>query len=84
MIAIQQLQTLTSVAKGLTRNGNPILTDDANPEVEEQMQRARDDPRALRLRDDMMNANRAAVELWSSDAGVSDVRRNYSLSLLSS
>ena len=82
MIAIQQLQTLTSVAKGLTRNGSPILADDANPEVEEQMQRARDDPRALRLRDDMMNAIRAAVELWSSDAGVSDVRKNCSLSLL--
>jgi hypothetical protein len=38
------------------------------------MQRARDDFRMVRLREDMLHAIQGAVELWSSDAGISEVR----------
>lgn len=38
------------------------------------MQRARDDIRMVRLREDMMHAIEGTVELWSTDAGTSEVR----------
>jgi len=38
------------------------------------MQRARDDVRMVRLREDMLHAIQGAVELWSTDAGISEVR----------
>jgi hypothetical protein len=74
-LAIQQLQTLAGVAKGLTR-----MTDAAgfenSPAAEEveRMQRARDDNRMVRLREDMLRAIEGTVELWSMDAGISEVR----------
>ncbi|KAI0051285.1 hypothetical protein FA95DRAFT_1676011 [Auriscalpium vulgare] len=72
-LAFQQLQTLTGVAKGLTRAAELGGLDDP-PALEEteRMQRARDDPRMLRVREDMVNALRGTVELWSTDAGISD------------
>jgi hypothetical protein len=38
------------------------------------MQRARDDIRMVQLRDHMLHAIQGAVELWSTDAGISEVR----------
>jgi hypothetical protein len=38
------------------------------------MQRARDDVRIAKLREDMLHAIQGAVELWSTDAGISEVR----------
>lgn len=38
------------------------------------MQRARDDIRVVRLREEMLRAIQGAVELWSTDAEVSEVR----------
>ena len=38
------------------------------------MQRARDDIRMVQLRDNMLHAIQGAVELWSTDAGISEVR----------
>lgn len=38
------------------------------------MQRARDDARVVRLREDMLHAIQGAVEIWSTDAGISEVR----------
>jgi hypothetical protein len=38
------------------------------------MQRARDDVRMVRLREDMLRAIQGAVGLWSTDAGISEVR----------
>ncbi|KAI0043476.1 hypothetical protein FA95DRAFT_399217 [Auriscalpium vulgare] len=72
-LAFQQLQTLTGVAKGLTRAAELGGLDDP-PALEEteRMQRARDDSRMLRVREDMVNALRGTVELWSTDAGISD------------
>ncbi|KAI0262791.1 ARM repeat-containing protein [Gloeopeniophorella convolvens] len=72
-LAIQQLQTLSGVAKGLTRATDATGFDDS-PLADEMalMQRARDDPRMIRLRDDMLRAIQGTVELWSTDAGVSE------------
>ena len=38
------------------------------------MQRARDDIRMVQLRDHMLHVIQGAVELWSTDAGISEVR----------
>lgn len=38
------------------------------------MERARDDIRMVRLREEMLRAIQGAVELWSTDAEVSEVR----------
>ena len=37
------------------------------------MERARDDMRMMRLREEMLRAIQGAVELWSTDAEVSEV-----------
>ena len=37
------------------------------------MERARDDIRVVRLREEMLRAIQGAVELWSTDAEVSEV-----------
>lgn len=39
----------------------------------ERMQRARDDIRMVQLREHMLRAIQGAVELWSTDAGISEV-----------
>lgn len=41
------------------------------------MQRARDDIRVVRLREEMLRAIQGAVELWSRDAEVSEVKRFF-------
>lgn len=77
-MAVQQLETLTGVARGLTRVNDSLLALDDSPEVQatlEEMNRAREDPRVLKLREGILSAIRGTVELWSSDASISDVRR---------
>ncbi|KZT19856.1 ARM repeat-containing protein [Neolentinus lepideus HHB14362 ss-1] len=74
-LAIQQLQTLTGVAKGLTRTTDGLVSlDDSEEEREalERMNRAREDPRMVKLREDLLNAIRGTVEIMSTDASVSD------------
>ena len=73
-LAIQQLQILSGVAKGLTRTSDPTGFENSPVAEElEHMQRARDDIRVARLREDMLRAIQGAVELWSTDAEVSEV-----------
>jgi hypothetical protein len=79
--AILQLQTLAGVAKGLTRASDAIFALDDSPELhaeEVRMQQARADPRMVKLREMMVGAVQGAVELWSTDASVSDVRATLS------
>jgi len=38
------------------------------------MESARNDARMVRLREDMLHAIQGAVELWSTDAAISEVR----------
>ncbi|KAI8996297.1 ARM repeat-containing protein [Trametes punicea] len=74
-LAVQQLETLTGVARGLTRVTDSLLALDDSPEVQaalEEMNRAREDPRIVKLREAILSAIRGSVELWSTDASVSD------------
>ena len=73
-LAIQQVQILSGVAKGLTRTSDPTGFE-SSPVAEEleRMERARDDIRVVRLREEMLRAIQGAVELWSTDAEVSEV-----------
>ncbi|KAI9058664.1 ARM repeat-containing protein [Trametes sanguinea] len=74
-MAVQQLETLTGVARGLTRVNDSLLALDDSPEVQaalEEMNRAREDPRVLKLREGILSAIRGTVELWSADASISD------------
>ena len=73
---ILQLEILSGIAKGLTRSedGFAILEDD--PEVVADttaVQLARDDPRAVKLRENIFAAIRGVVELWSLDVEISHV-----------
>ncbi|KAI9431177.1 ARM repeat-containing protein [Lactarius indigo] len=72
-LAIQQLQILSGVAKGLTRTSDAAGFENSPVTEElERMQRARDDIRVVRLREEMLRAIQGAVELWSTDAEVSE------------
>ncbi|KAL6303348.1 ARM repeat-containing protein [Sparassis latifolia] len=75
VVAIQQLQTIAGAARGLTRTTDSLLIFDESPAVQaeaNQMQQARNDPRMVELRDAILRAFRITVELWSTDASVSD------------
>ncbi|KDR78193.1 hypothetical protein GALMADRAFT_65460 [Galerina marginata CBS 339.88] len=72
---ILHLETLSGVAKGLTRTveGMTILEDESDPDFQadaENVKRVREDPRAAKLRDTIFTAIRGVVDLWSSDAAV--------------
>lgn len=75
-MTIIQLQTLTGVAKGLTRTADSLFFDESPTEQLEtgRMARAREDPRMVKLRDSMFSAISTTLEYWSTDAAVSDVR----------
>lgn len=75
-LAIQQLQTLAGVARGLTRTNDSLLIFDESPDMQremEQMKQARQEPRVIRLRDAILDGIRQCIDLWSTDAGVSNV-----------
>ena len=76
---IIQLQTLSGIAKGLTRTADSLFFDeDPNEQLETgRMGRAREDPRMVKLRNAMFSAIRTTLEYWSTDAGVSDVRHTF-------
>ena len=75
-MAVQQLETLTGVARGLTRVTDSLLAQDDSPDVQaamREMEQARADPRVAKLREALLSGIRSAVELWATDATVSDV-----------
>lgn len=72
-LTILQLEVLSGVAKGLTRTADGILEidDDHAAKIEaEKINIAREDPRALKLRDNIFSCIRSVVDLWSTDAGI--------------
>jgi hypothetical protein len=75
-VIIVQLQTLTGVAKGLTRTADSLFFDESPTEQLEtgRMAQAREDPRMVKLRNAMFSAITTTLEYWSTDAAVSDVR----------
>ncbi|TFK73053.1 ARM repeat-containing protein [Pluteus cervinus] len=71
--AILQLDILSGVAKGLTRTSDVNSTDDS-PELQAELKKieaARENPQIVKLRDDIYAAIRHIMELWSTDAEVS-------------
>lgn len=76
-MAIQQLDTLSGVAKGLTRLTDGILIFSEQDEEQngqlDAINRAREDPRMIKLRDSIFGALRGVVDLWSTDAEVAAV-----------
>lgn len=76
-IVIHHLETLSGVAKGLTRSTDGLLIlGERDSELQaklDEMMRAREDPRALELRESISVALRGVVDLWSTDAGISSV-----------
>lgn len=74
-MVVQQIQTLTGCAKGLTRTSDILFTyDDDETTVElEKLQRARDDLRMIRLREAIIHDIRGVVLQWSTDAMTADV-----------
>ena len=89
-LAIQQLQALTGVAKGLTRVSDSIMAIDDSAEAleeTERLNRAREDVRMTGLRNLLMQTITSTIELWSTDASVGDVgvpylSHNYLLTFL--
>ncbi|EMD34979.1 hypothetical protein CERSUDRAFT_116506 [Gelatoporia subvermispora B] len=75
VVVIQQLETIAGVARGLTRTTDSLLVLDDLPEVQhgsEPMKEARNDSRVVALRDAILRGIRTVIELWSTDALVSD------------
>jgi len=85
-LAIQQLQALTGVAKGLTRVSDSLPTIDGSAEAleeTERLNRTRGDARMAELRNLLMQAITSTIELWSTDASVGDVGVPYLTRLFS-
>ncbi|KIJ61703.1 hypothetical protein HYDPIDRAFT_115503 [Hydnomerulius pinastri MD-312] len=85
-MAIVQLQTLSGVAKGLTRTADSLLIIDETPDERaeaDRLRQARDDYRVVKLREELFGAVRSAVELWSTDASVSDALSDFFRSITS-
>lgn len=79
---VQQLQTIAGVARGLTRTSESLLIFDDSPDIQqelESMKRAREDQRAVQLRAAIFDGIRRSIDLWSTDASVSNVRARYRL-----
>lgn len=75
LMAVQQLETISGVARGLTRTSDSLLVLDESPEVQmlaQQMQQARADPRTVNLRQGLLDAIRKVVDIWCADASISD------------
>ncbi|KAF9529893.1 armadillo-type protein [Crepidotus variabilis] len=73
---IFHLETLAGVAKGLTRTveGMTLLEDETDPLYQaeaEKIKEAREDPRAIALRNNIFSIVKAIAELWSQDASIS-------------
>ena len=76
-MAVQQLQTIAGVARGLTRTNDSLLIFDDSPDIQrelKEMKAAREDQRVVRLREAILDGVRRTVELWSTDATVGNVR----------
>ncbi|KIJ41891.1 hypothetical protein M422DRAFT_68108 [Sphaerobolus stellatus SS14] len=73
-LCLQELQALTGCARGLTSSSDPLLSfsEDAEEVQMRIMEQARQDPRVVKLRDDMFVALSQAMQLWSTDMELAD------------
>lgn len=75
-LAVLQLQSLTGVAKGLTRSSDIWISYDGDDKLQEEvarMSRVRADSRVARLRDAIVQGINNVTSLWSTDATTADV-----------
>ncbi|KNZ71941.1 Importin-13 [Termitomyces sp. J132] len=83
MIIINEVETLSGVAKGLTRSTDGLVIlgerDSESQASLEAMERVREDPRVLSLRKTISDTLEAVVNIWSTDAGISNVPTLISL-----
>ncbi|THH07205.1 hypothetical protein EW145_g3549 [Phellinidium pouzarii] len=74
-LAIQQMQTITGCAKGLTRASDLLFAFEEDEEMQAEMEKlrqAREDPRMLSLRETIIQSIQGVVALWSTDATTAD------------
>ncbi|KAF8637543.1 hypothetical protein AX17_002750 [Amanita inopinata Kibby_2008] len=72
-MAILHLETLSGIAKGLTRLSEDVFVTEDNPALQvelEKIRKARDDLRMIKLRDDIYGTLRSVVDIWSTDASI--------------
>ncbi|KAG6901557.1 hypothetical protein C0995_010614 [Termitomyces sp. Mi166 len=74
-IIINELETLSGVAKGLTRSTDGLVIlgerDSESQASLEAMERAKEDPRVVNLRKSISDTLGTVVNIWSTDAGIS-------------
>ena len=76
MVVIQQLQALVGCARGLTRTSDIFASFDDSPLVRDEtakLQRAREDPRMVRLRAAIVQGIETTMVMLSEDASTADV-----------
>lgn len=74
---VAQLQGLSGCAKGLTNTTDPLLefsTAEEDREVVRQMEVARQDARMIEMRRKIIDVLTLAMNIWSADAEVGEVR----------
>ncbi|KAF8694667.1 hypothetical protein AX14_001961 [Amanita brunnescens Koide BX004] len=73
-MAILHLETLSGISKGLTRTNEDGFGTEDDPAVQaelEKVNKARDDLRMIKIREDIYGILRSVVDFWSTDAGIS-------------
>lgn len=83
-LAVIQIETLRGVAKGLTRTHDGMAAFEDSPDVQaevDKMKRAREEPRMVRLRKDVLDVLFGVIDVWSTDMEVSSVSLLSSKSL---
>ena len=75
-MCIQQLHALTGCARGLTSASEPlfVLEESDKGQIElDRLNSAREDPRMVKLRSDIVTGLERAMHLWSMDVETADV-----------
>ncbi|KAF9495545.1 ARM repeat-containing protein [Pleurotus eryngii] len=73
-LAVIQIETLRGVAKGLTRTHDGMAAFEDSPDVQaevDKMKRAREEPRMVQLRKDVLDVLSGVIDVWSTDMEVS-------------
>lgn len=75
-MCIQQLHALTGCARGLTSASEPLFVFEESSASQIELDRlyaAREDPRMVKVRADMVTGLERAMDLWSTDVETGDV-----------
>lgn len=75
-MAILHLETLSGIARGLTKMNEDALGAEDDPAIQvelEKIRKAREDLRTIKVRENVYGVLRNVVDIWSTDAGISHV-----------